>query len=342
MHAVAVRRASTTWRAVAVATVLLGALALGLSWRRLGRAPPAAPPSPPTLVRIGVSEGFVAASVLVAEARGAFAANHLEAAVHVYPDGRAALAGLLRGEVEAALTGDLPIARASLDRPDLVVLAVVGRSKEDRWLVARPGAGIATSADLAGKRIGTQKRSGSHYVLGRVLEHRGIAPTDVAVVDLPVEGMAKALAGGDIDAFTTEHPFPGPAALHYGTEVVELHDPEAYELTYDLVSMQKLAGRTEATDLLRALADADAFVRAQPEAAVDVVATRLGVVREKIAVAAQAFLPDFGLDPRLARALDGEARWFIAQGWGPAREPRGDLVDARSLLAARPALVRTE
>jgi ABC-type nitrate/sulfonate/bicarbonate transport system substrate-binding protein len=147
---------------MAVATMLLGVLAMGLGWRRRARVPRIAPPAPPTLLRIGVAEGFVAASVLVAEAQGAFSAHHVEAAVHVYPDGRAALAGLLGGEVEAAITGDLPIARASLDRADLVVLAVLGRSKEDRWLVARPGAGVATSADLAGKRIGTKKRSGSN------------------------------------------------------------------------------------------------------------------------------------------------------------------------------------
>jgi ABC-type nitrate/sulfonate/bicarbonate transport system substrate-binding protein len=162
------------------------------------------------------------------------------------------------------------------------------------------------------------------------------------LVDLPVDGMATALARGEVDAFTTEHPFAGPASLHYGMEVVELHDPEAYELTYDLVCMKNLAERTEAFDLMRALADADAFVRAQPDATLDIVATRLGLPREKIAVAAQAFLQDLGLDPKLARLLDGEARWFIAQGRGSAREPRRDLVDARPLLAARPALVRAE
>jgi NitT/TauT family transport system substrate-binding protein len=336
------KRSPWRGRAVAGATLVLGAVALALGGWRLARTPPASPWR--ASLRIGIPDGVAAASIVVAERRGLFAAHHLDVATRVYPDGRAALAGLVAGEVDASIAGDLPIARMSLDHSDLAVLAVLGRSKEDRWLVAAPGRGIATSADLKGKRVGTQRHSGSHYVLARVLESRGLAESDVVLVDLPVDGMAKALARGEVDAFTTEHPFSGPASLHYGMDVVELHDSAAYALTYDLVEMKELGQRKEAaTDLMRALADADAILHAEPDATVDLVAEGLGLPREKVAIGASSFVPELRLDAALARTMGAEVRWFIdqtpEQKRKEPRDPKADLIDGRPLLGARADLV---
>jgi ABC-type nitrate/sulfonate/bicarbonate transport system substrate-binding protein len=340
------KRSRWRGRSVAAAMLVVFAVALPLGWGRLARTPPPSP-SPPSTLRIGIPGGVAAASVVVAERRDLFAAHHLVVTTRVYPDGRAALAGLLAGEVDAAIAGDLPIARLSLDHPGLAVLAELGRSKEDRWLVAAKGAGIATSADLRGKRVGTQRHSGSHYVLTRVLESRGLAESDIVMVDLPVDGMAKALERGDVDAFTTEHPFPGPASLHYGMDVVELHDPAAYVLTYDLVEMKELGERIEAaTDLMRALADADAVLHAEPDATIDLVALGLGLPREKVAIGASSFVPELRLDAALARTMDGEVRWFLGQTperkRNEPRAPKADLIDGRPLLGARADLVHLE
>jgi NitT/TauT family transport system substrate-binding protein len=330
------------WTRPAIGALALGLVAaiLWLGWSRHGEKP--VPPAPAiTSVRLGVPDGIVAAPVLIARARGFFAAQHVDVTVRPYQNGRVALHAMLTGQVDVAIAGDIPIARAATERQDLAVLAEIGRSKEDRWLVAKPGAGIATSADLKGKRIGTQKKTGSHFVLDRVLAQRGLAEGDVTVIDVKVEDMAKALERGELDAFTTEHPFPEPAAQHYDTDVVELHDPEAYVLTYDLVALKDFSNRTDAAaNLLRALAEADTVLHAEPGAAVDVVATEFGRPREKVAVGERSFVPGLVLDTALFRAVDAEGKWFIAQGVGTAKEPPKDLFDPRALLAARPALVR--
>jgi ABC-type nitrate/sulfonate/bicarbonate transport system substrate-binding protein len=203
--------------------------------------------------------------------------------------------------------GDLPVARASLDYPGLAVLAVIGRSPEDRWVLARPGSGIATSADLRGHKIATQRGSGSHYVLGRVLSSRGMTEKDVTLYDLGPDEVGEVFARGDIDAFTTERPFSGPASVHYGLEVIELHDPEAYALTYDLVAMKSLRLRVEtATALLRALAEAGASPR---------------------------------LDADFAALLRDEADFFArrARAGGGSERAATELIDSRALNAALPS-----
>ena len=130
------------------------------------------------------------------------------------------------------MAGDLPIARMSLERSDLIRARDARSFPEDRWLVAAPGAGIATSAGLRGKRWvrrGTADRLRAHAHHGvsgarRVRRHAGRPAGGWDADGARAEGHRRVHDGA---------PFSGPASVHYGIDLVELHDPEAYELTYD-------------------------------------------------------------------------------------------------------------
>jgi NitT/TauT family transport system substrate-binding protein len=70
-------------------------------------------------------------------------------------------------------------------------------------VIARADSGIATAADLKGKKIGIPGRYGTNWVmLQALLKGAGLTVDDVQVVDFPDFGQAAALQQGQVDAAT--------------------------------------------------------------------------------------------------------------------------------------------
>ncbi len=70
-------------------------------------------------------------------------------------------------------------------------------------VVAKAGSGIATAADLRGKRIGIPGRYGSSWImLQALLGSAGLTPDDVSIVEFPDFGQATALQQDQVDAAT--------------------------------------------------------------------------------------------------------------------------------------------
>lgn len=87
----------------------------------------------------------------------------------------------------------------------LRVLMVVDESVGADALVARSGTpGVA---ELRGKKIGVELRSGSHYLLGRALEESGMTFRDVQVVPLILPETETAFEDLGVDAVVTAEPW---------------------------------------------------------------------------------------------------------------------------------------
>jgi NitT/TauT family transport system substrate-binding protein len=70
-------------------------------------------------------------------------------------------------------------------------------------VIAKAGSGIATAADLKGKRIGTPGRYGTNWImLQALLKSAGLTVDDVEIVEFPDFGQAIALSQGQVDAAT--------------------------------------------------------------------------------------------------------------------------------------------
>jgi len=70
-------------------------------------------------------------------------------------------------------------------------------------VIAKAGCGIATAADLKGKRIGIPGKYGSSWImLQALLKSAGLTPDDVTIVEFPDFGQATALQQGTVDAAT--------------------------------------------------------------------------------------------------------------------------------------------
>ncbi len=110
------------------------------------------------------------------------------------------IAAMASGDVVLSELGSSPLAIATSQGVDIQLIAysdVIGKAES---LIAHNGSGIASPADLKGKRIGVPVGSTAHYSLMGALQHEGIAETDVTIMNMPPDQIAAAWEQGVIDA----------------------------------------------------------------------------------------------------------------------------------------------
>ncbi|HKF85287.1 MAG TPA: ABC transporter substrate-binding protein [Candidatus Limnocylindrales bacterium] len=159
-------------------------------------------------------------------------------------------------------------------------------------VVAKADSGIASAADLEGKRIGIPGKYGSSWVmLQALLQSADLTPADVTMVEFPDFGQATALQQGTVDAAT------GFA----NNEPIQLQNAgiEPVVLTVDDVVPLPGPGLVTGTQTLGAKGDAlrrftEATLRAMEEIAAD---------PQKGLDASFALVPDLAQDPGLQRQI---------------------------------------
>lgn len=110
------------------------------------------------------------------------------------------IAAMASGDVVLSELGSSPLAIAASQGIDLQLIAfsdVIGKAES---LIARNDAGIASVADLKGKRIAVPVGSTAHFSLMGALQHEGIAEADVTIMNMPPDQIAAAWEQGVIDA----------------------------------------------------------------------------------------------------------------------------------------------
>jgi hypothetical protein len=104
------------------------------------------------------------------------------------------------GDVQIALAGSSPIAAGASQGVDLELAWIVEDIASAEALVARNGSGIAKIEDLKGKKVAVPFVSTTHFHLLFALEHFGVDPKDVEILNLQPPQIAAAWERGDIDA----------------------------------------------------------------------------------------------------------------------------------------------
>jgi NitT/TauT family transport system substrate-binding protein len=171
-------------------------------------------------------------------------------------------------------------------------------------VLAKAGSGIATAADLKGRKIGIPGKYGSSWImLQALLKSAGLTTSDVTIVEYPDYGQATALQQGAVDAatgFTNNEPIQLKVA---GTATTVL----SVDAITPLPGPGLVTGRTTLASKMDALR---AFTRATLQAMTDIAADP-----QKGLQATYALVPDLAKDPALqAQILDATiATWRNAR-----------------------------
>lgn len=285
----------------------LAALALG-----------SAPSPAADTVRLAQNLSPISGVVIVAKEKGFFDKHGLAVEVSNFTSGKKALDAVLGGGADIATTAEAPTTAAALSNQPIAFLARIEYS--DLKTLTRKAAGIGTLADLKGKKIGFTAGTGGEVYTVNLLKRAGLKASDVELTNIPPHGLAAALAAGSIDAYNTWEPhiFSGKKAL--GEEAKELDTKGIYAETFNLVVLQDYLAKNKAAveRFLKAAIDAEAWIKANREEAIAVVAAAVGLPKDELAPIWDDYVYNVVLDDRQLEVLKTHTAWRLESGNHPA------------------------
>jgi len=269
-------------------------------------------------IRLAQNLSPISGVVIVAKQKGFFDKHGLNVEVTNFTSGKKALDAVLGGGADIATTAEAPTTAAALSNQPIAFLARIEYS--DLKTLTRKAAGINTPADLKGKRIGFTAGTGGEVYTTNLLRKAGLTTSDVELTNIPPHGLAAALAAGSIDAYNTWEPhiFIGKKAL--GDEARELDTKGIYAETFNLVVLQDYLAKSKGTveRFLRAAIDAEAWIKANRDEAISVVAQAVSLPREELAPIWDDYVYNVVLDDKQLEVLRTHTAWRLESGNHPA------------------------
>ncbi len=298
----------------ASATTALAVFILALGY--LATRPAASPPSAAETITIAAPTAPHTGLLRIAEAKGYFTEEGLIVSIVPALHGPDAIRMVAQGKADLATASDVVIAVAITRGEDLGIVANM-LTADSMTIVARRERGISVPSDLAGRKVGVSFGTAGEYFLWAYLIRHKIPPEQVTFVDVPPNQIVQALTQGTIDATATWQPIALNAQTALGKDNAgSFPGDKAY------VELHVLAGRRAflkdhspgLEKLLRALLKAETFNRSAPDAAMDLVAARLGMEASSLRPVWTNF--QFHVDLRQSHlaTLEDQARWAMARG----------------------------
>lgn len=273
----------------------------------------AAPAGPAAKLRIGYLHGLASDSHLwVAERLGAFKAQNLEVETIQFVSGLEAYQALVGGSLDLVTTGAVISNFPARGQGKAFLINAVEVATAQIWV--NPKAGIASVADLKGRKIATTRGTTAHFFLHKAFEAAGLnSVADADIVHQPMANAVTSFVSGAVPAVATWAPFdvviakgaPEAVKLIDGSQVADSSILNGWSARNEFYAGSK--------DVLKR------FIRAWI-AANDHLATK---PEEALAGLQQDKWPEFPVDElRRQYAL---ATWDTAAGWA-ARIKDGSVV----------------
>lgn len=164
------------------------------------------------------------------------------------------------GAINVGWTGDAPPIFGQSAGSAIVYVAALPGNVDGEAIIAKEGAGIASVADLKGRKVAVGKGTSAHNLLIAALEKEGLAFTDIEAVYLPPADAAAAFASDKVDAWSIWDPFLAIAETRYTPKVL-VRSPEVLNVnTYFLANRDFAKDYPEVvTTTTAALAEAAAW-----------------------------------------------------------------------------------
>lgn len=264
---------------------------------------------------------------IVAIEEGFFAKRGLDVTQSNFTSGKQALNAVLGGAAQIATTAEAPTTAASMAKQPIAFLARMEYS--DLKTVTSAASGIASLSDLKGKKLAFTAGTGSEVYTTALLAKAGLTKDDVTLTNLRPQDMLPAMAAGDIDAYNTWEPHIANGLKTLGDKVKQLDTAGIYSETFNIVVMQDyLAANPELIDaFLRALIDAEAWMKANREDAITTVAAAVGMERGDLAPIWDDYIFNVVLDQRQLDVLTAHAQWRLDSGNHPPGAEMPDFAD---------------
>lgn len=216
----------------------------------------------------------------VAEEKGIFAEHGLDVNLRYFESYTDSLNALATGNVDAnSQTLNDTLSSVASGSAQTIVLVNDNSTGNDQVIV---GPGIGSVEDLRGKKVAVEEGTVDHYLLLLGLEKAGMKQSDVSLQPLLTDAAAAAFASGQVDAVGAFAPFTTEAIKREGSKVLFTSKDFPGAIPDHLVfSADFVRNRPDVVQkLVDAWFDTVAFVKANPDEAVAIMAKKGGVSPE--------------------------------------------------------------
>ena len=281
--------------------------------------------------RMAMNLSPISGVTIVAKEKGFFEKHGLDIAVSNFTSGKQALNTVIGGGADIATTAEAPTTAAAMSNQPIAFLARMEYS--DLKTLTAAGAGIKNKEGLKGKKLAFTAGTGSEVYTMSLLKAAGLKKTDVTLVNLRPQDMLPALSAGSIDAYNTWEPHISNGLKALGDKAVEIDTKGIYAETFNIVVMKPyLEKNPKLIDkFLRALIDAELWMKANQEYAITVVAKTVGMKRETLAAIWKDYIYHVVLDDKQMNILEAHAAWRLQSGNHPPNAKMPDFTKSSSV-----------
>ncbi len=261
-------------------------------------------------ISVGATTQELSTLIWIAEAKGYFEENGLDATVKAYDTGIETKDALLAGEVDVADTVDFVITGLGFEETDIKVLASINTAIID-YIIARRDRGISSLSDLKGKKIGIKRGSSAEYYLGRTLIFNNLSLQDVELIALHPPEMADAIVQGKVDATITWHPHNYYIKNSLGDNAIIWSAQGGQDVYWVIFSKAEFVQKypEKIKRLLNALIQAEEFVKHNNLEAKEIIARRVNLDLSYIESVWLDFHFIVDLPQNIVIAMEDQARW---------------------------------
>ncbi|MNF35888.1 putative aliphatic sulfonates-binding protein precursor [compost metagenome] len=185
--------------------------------------------------------------------------------------------------IDVASIGSVPFIGGLSQGVDWVVVGINPENAYGEGLVAGDGSGIATVADLAGKRIGFFRGSTAHFGLMMALRQLGIRRDQVELLGMTPAEQLSALAGKRIDAAMVWEPWLQKMVHEAKGRLIVTEGAMGIYTSVSVYAARREwlgSNREAAVRFLRALLLASEVMQENPEIGIRSLAREMGIKEE--------------------------------------------------------------
>ncbi|MDJ0708185.1 MAG: ABC transporter substrate-binding protein [Leptolyngbyaceae cyanobacterium MO_188.B28] len=202
-----------------------------------------------------------------------------------FDSGRDVNTAMASGGIDVGLVGSVPVSTGIAQNLSYQVYFIHGVIGDNEALAVTKSSGIASMADLTGKKVAVPFGSTTHFSFLSALKQEGIDPNDLTILDMQPQDMLAAWQRGDIDGGFVWYPILGKMLEADGDLLVTAKQlAEKGIITADLGVVSKdfaakypdfLAG------YVSALSEAVQLYRDDPKAASEALSAEIGLSPEE-------------------------------------------------------------
>lgn len=231
-----------------------------------------------------------------------------------FSSGPACAESLYTGAADIGAMGDTTCVLALARRAPLRILTSHASGEHRHRVIVAETSPYESLRDLRGHRIAIKKGTSTYGGFLKFLESKGMTPNAIDVVDLKPHTMPEALAAGSIQAFAASEPTPSLGEMRGGRELATFGGLGNNYPIMMLVAERLVRERPEQIPaFLKALQDAETFLKEHRPEAVELVAAAVGLPPDVTARAMDRHEFRLGVREETLNSLQETARFLRDQ-----------------------------